>query len=132
MLKQNETFREIIILRGNGEGEETSDSKSSQLGKGRTKSFHPPIESHWLLHPSEESIPPSSLPKPGIKSMLNYPRKIRNSLKKLGRRKDLRIVLEGVPDTKYEKLVDSFRELLVAEAHLMERQTDYHTLLRQV
>ncbi|KAG5248844.1 phosphatidylinositol/phosphatidylcholine transfer protein [Salix suchowensis] len=130
MLKQKETTREIIILRGNGECEETSDSKSSQLGKGRTKSFHPPIESHWLLHPSEETIPPPSLPKPGIKSMLNYPSKIRNSLKKLGRRKGLRIVLEGVPDTKYEKLVDSFRELLVAEAHLMERQTDYHTLLR--
>ncbi|KAJ6704115.1 PHOSPHATIDYLINOSITOL/PHOSPHATIDYLCHOLINE TRANSFER PROTEIN SFH11 [Salix viminalis] len=130
MLKQKETTREIIILRGNGECEATSDSKSSQLGKGRTKSFHPPIESHWLLHPSEETIPPSSLPKPGIKSMLNYPLKIRNSLKKLGRRKGLRIVLEGVPDTKYEKLVDSFRELLVAEAHLMERQTDYHTLLR--
>ncbi|KAJ6706155.1 CRAL-TRIO DOMAIN-CONTAINING PROTEIN YKL091C-RELATED [Salix purpurea] len=130
MLKQKETTREIIILRGNGECEETSDSKSSQLGKGRTKSFHPPIESHWLLHPSEETIPPPSLPKPGIKSMLNYPLKIRNSLKKLGRRKGLRIVLEGVPDTKYEKLVDSFRELLVAEAHLMERQTDYHTLLR--
>eukprot|EP00258_Populus_trichocarpa_P003313 XP_002304272.3 phosphatidylinositol/phosphatidylcholine transfer protein SFH11 isoform X3 [Populus trichocarpa] len=62
--------------------------------------------------------------------MLNYPRKIRNSLKKLGRGKSLRIVLEGVHDPKYEQLVDSLREQLFVEGHLMERQTDYHSLLR--
>lgn len=130
MFKQKETSREIIIMRGSGEGEESSDSKRSQLGKVRTKSIHPPIESQWLLHPPEEIKPSSSLPKPGIKSMLNYPRKIRNSLKKLGRGKSLRIVLEGVHDPKYEQLVDSLREQLFVEGHLMERQTDYHSLLR--
>ncbi|KAJ6932918.1 phosphatidylinositol/phosphatidylcholine transfer protein SFH11-like isoform X2 [Populus alba x Populus x berolinensis] len=130
MFKQKETSREIIIMRGSGEGEESSDSKRSQLGKVRTKSIHPPIESQWLLHRPEENKPSSSLPKPGIKSMLNYPRKIRNSLKKLGRGKSLRIVLEGVHDPKYEQLVDSLREQLFVEGHLMERQTDYHSLLR--
>ncbi|XP_011031870.1 PREDICTED: phosphatidylinositol/phosphatidylcholine transfer protein SFH11 isoform X2 [Populus euphratica] len=130
MFKQKETFQEIIIMRGSGEGEESSDSKRSQLGKARTKSIHPPIESQWLLHPPEENKPSSLLPKPGVKSMLNYPRKIRNSLKKLGRGKSLRIVLEGVHDPKYEQLVDSLREQLFAEGHLMERQTDYHSLLR--
>nr|XP_034932710.1 phosphatidylinositol/phosphatidylcholine transfer protein SFH11-like isoform X2 [Populus alba] len=130
MFKQKETSREIIIMRASGEGEESSDSKRSQLGKVRTKSIHPPIESQWLLHPREEIKPSSSLPKPGVKSMLNYPRKIRNSLKKLGRGKSLRIVLEGVHDPKYEQLVDSLREQLFVEGHLMERQTDYHSLLR--
>ncbi|XP_061981220.1 phosphatidylinositol/phosphatidylcholine transfer protein SFH11-like isoform X3 [Populus nigra] len=130
MFKQKETSREIIIMRGSGEGEKSSDSKRSQLGKVRTKSIHPPIESQWLLHPPEENKPSSSLPKPGIKSMLNYPRKIRNSLKKLGSGKSLRIVLEGVHDPKYEQLVDSLREQLLVEGHLMERQTDYHSLLR--
>jgi hypothetical protein len=42
----------------------------------------------------------------------------------------LRIVLEGVHDPKYEQLVDSLREQLFVEGHLMERQTDYHSLLR--
>ena len=129
MFRPKETYRDIIISRGSGEGEETSDLKSSQFTKGREKSIHPPIESHWILLSPEENKP-SSLPKPGIKSMLNYPLRIRDSLKKLGKSKSLRVVLEGVHDPKDEKLIDSFRELLFVEGHLTGKHNDYHTLLR--
>ncbi|CAK7356394.1 unnamed protein product [Dovyalis caffra] len=130
MFKQKETDRDIIISRDGEQGDESSDLKSSQFAKGRTKSIHPPIESHWLLRPPEQNKPSSSLPKPGIKSMLNYPLKIRDSLKKLGRSKSLQIVLEGVHDPKDEQLIDSFRQQLFAEGHLMGKHNDYHTLLR--
>lgn len=130
MFKSKDSFREIVISRGGGEGDEESPiSKKSQFTKARTKSIHPPIESHWHLRPSEESKP-SSLSNLGIKSMLNYPLKIRDSLKKLGRSKSLETVLEGVHDPKDEQLVDSFRELLFLEGHLLGKHNDYHTLLR--
>ncbi|KAF2299036.1 hypothetical protein GH714_030136 [Hevea brasiliensis] len=65
-----------------------------------------------------------------MKSMLTYPLKLRDSLKKRGRSQSLQIVLEGAHDPKDEQLVESFRELLFLEGLLLGKHTDYHTLLR--
>ncbi|KAJ4832311.1 Phosphatidylinositol/phosphatidylcholine transfer protein sfh11, partial [Turnera subulata] len=130
MFKSRETFREINISRSGGESEESSVSKSSQFTKGRAKSIHPPTESYWHLPLPEEKGTSSSLPNAGIKTMLNYPLKIRNSFKKLGRSKSLETALQGTHDPKDEELVESFRRLLFLEGHLLAKYNDYHTLLR--
>ncbi|XP_020534279.1 phosphatidylinositol/phosphatidylcholine transfer protein SFH11 isoform X2 [Jatropha curcas] len=120
MFKSKETFRDIVISKG-------SDQESST---SRTKSIHPPIESHWLL-PSKEQDKPSSLSNTGIKSMLAVPNKIRDSLKRRGKSQSLQIVLEGAHEPKDEQLVESFRELLFLEGLLLgNKHNDYHTLLR--
>ncbi|KAF2313077.1 hypothetical protein GH714_009116 [Hevea brasiliensis] len=127
MFKSKDTYREIVISRGRGEGEESSISKKSQSATKRTKSILPPIESHWLL-PSAGEDKPSSSSNSVIKSMLTCPLKIRDSLKK--RSQTLQIVLEGAHDPKDEQLVESFRELLFLEGLLLGKHNDYHTLLR--
>eukprot|EP00257_Ricinus_communis_P009808 XP_002528928.2 phosphatidylinositol/phosphatidylcholine transfer protein SFH11 [Ricinus communis] len=62
--------------------------------------------------------------------MLTNPFKIRDSLKKSGRRESLKIVLEGTHEPKDAQLVESFRKLLLLEGHLLGKHSDYHTLSR--
>ncbi|KAJ9147722.1 hypothetical protein P3X46_029848 [Hevea brasiliensis] len=128
MFKSKDTYREIVISRGGGEGEESSISKISQSATRRTKSILPLIESYWFLHSAGEDKPSSSS-NSVIKSMLTCPLKIRDLLKK--RSQSLQIVLEGARDPKDEQVVESFRELLFLEGLLLGKHNDYHTLLRK-
>lgn len=125
--------RDVIISTNSGEGNETtaSSDQKSNIASPRTKPIYPPFESHYHLPPHEESkaSPPT---KPGFKSVLSYPFKFRNSIKKLGRSKSMEAVLEGTVDPKDEKLVQAFRELLFLEGQLPGKHNNYHTLLRYV
>ena len=121
-----ERSREIIISRGNRDGEEPSSLNKSQLTTGGTKTIHPPIENHWHLPPQENHKPSNS----GFMSMISKPLKFRDSLKKIRRTKSLQMVLEGVHDPKDEKLVEAFRQLLFVDGQFLEKPDDYHTLLR--
>lgn len=125
MYKSKEKVKDIVISRG-GEGDPSSGLGEDQFSTRRTKLIHPPIETHWNF-PSREEYKRSSVSK---LSMLAYPLKFRESLKKFKKRKDLKAILEGVHDPKDEQLVESFRELLPCDAQLQEKQNDYHTLLR--
>lgn len=127
MKTPKERSTEIVISSSGKEDDQSSSLKNkSQLNTGRTKSFHPPIEHHWHLPPQEESKP-SYL---GFKSLMSYPLKFRDSMKKIGRTKSLQVVLEGAHDPKDEQLVESFRKLLFVEGHFQGKHNDYHTLLR--
>ncbi|KAE8661824.1 Phosphatidylinositol/phosphatidylcholine transfer protein SFH11 [Hibiscus syriacus] len=94
------------------------------------KPIHPPIETHFLL----PSPPPQEAKKPtsssGLKSVLLYPLKVRDSLKRLRKSKSMETILEGTHDPKDEQIVQSFRELLFLEDQLPAKHNDYHTLLR--
>lgn len=125
MKKLKETYRDIVISRGSEEGEESTATRSGEW----TKLKHPPIETYWLFPPEKEDKAPSSS-KGGIKSLLNYPIKIRDSLKGIGRSKSMQVVLQGASDPKDEQLVQSFREMLLLEGQLPPKHNDYHTLLR--
>ncbi|XP_002266497.2 phosphatidylinositol/phosphatidylcholine transfer protein SFH11 isoform X2 [Vitis vinifera] len=125
MYKSKEKVKDIVISRV-GEGDPSSGLGEDQFSTRRTKLIHPPIETHWNF-PSREEYKRSSVSK---LSMLAYPLKFRESLKKFKKRKDLKAILEGVHDPKDEQLVESFRELLPCDAQLQEKQNDYHTLLR--
>ncbi|XP_052292427.1 phosphatidylinositol/phosphatidylcholine transfer protein SFH11 isoform X2 [Citrus sinensis] len=125
MNKLKETYRDIVISRGSEEGEESTAKRSGEW----TKVKHPPIETYWLFPPEKEDKAPSSS-KGGIKSLLNYPIKIRDSLKGIGRSKSMQVVLQGASDPKDEQLVQSFREMLLLEGQLPPKHNDYHTLLR--
>ncbi|KAJ7952496.1 Phosphatidylinositol/phosphatidylcholine transfer protein [Quillaja saponaria] len=103
MHKSKDIYKEITISRGFGEGEE----RLPFVPWGTSSSFNS-----------------------GIKTMLSYPAKLRDSLKKLGRSKSMQLVLEGAHDPKDEQLVESFRELLFIEGQLPGKYSDYHTLLR--
>ncbi|PKI41568.1 hypothetical protein CRG98_038079 [Punica granatum] len=130
MYRLPEGERNITILSGNEEGERSLSSTKLQPGKARTKSIHPPIESHYVLAPSQEKKQPSSMSS-SMKSMLTtYPLRLRESMKKIGKSQSMKVVLEGVHETKDEQLVESFRELLFLEGHLIGKHNDYHTLLR--
>ncbi|KAL5815187.1 hypothetical protein ACOSQ3_025983 [Xanthoceras sorbifolium] len=118
-----ENYREITISRGSEEGEKPGSTV------GRTKSIHPPIEAHWHLPTQKEYKPPPSSSS-SFKSLLSYPSKVRDSLKRTGRSKSMKLVPEGTQDPKDEKLVESFRELLFLEGQLPPKHNDYHTLLR--
>ncbi|KAJ0047965.1 hypothetical protein Pint_15879 [Pistacia integerrima] len=118
--------REIIIHRGSEEGEEPAPKKN--IG-GKTKSIHPPLESHWVL-PAEKQDKDRVSTRTGIKTLLNYPKKVRESLKRTGRSKSMKNLLQGTPDPKDEEIVNSFRELLFLEGQLTTKHNDYHTLLR--
>lgn len=120
MFKSKDTYREIVIS-------ETPVPMKTQSAAERTKSIHPPIGSHWLLPSAGEDKASSSS---NIKSMLTYPFKFRDSLKKRGRSQSFQKVLEGAHDPKDEHLVESFRELLFVEGILLGKHNDYHTLLR--
>ncbi|KAF5734408.1 Sec14p-like phosphatidylinositol transfer family protein isoform 1 [Tripterygium wilfordii] len=124
---KNSSIGDVIISKGvEAEAEKPSSSKDSDLRtKKRTKSIHPPIESHFLLPQPKEKNPSS-----GVKAMLSYPLKIRDSLKRRGRSQSLKLVLEGIPAQNDKQIVDSFRELLFLEGQLPPKHNDYHTLLR--
>ncbi|GAV78542.1 CRAL_TRIO domain-containing protein/CRAL_TRIO_N domain-containing protein [Cephalotus follicularis] len=109
-----EKHSDIAISRGTGEANESSSSEKP-LGSKTT-----------LIHPPK----PSSSTKTGIKSMLTYPLKIRDSLKRIGRSKSMQVILEGAHDPRDEQIVESFRDLLLIEDQLPAKHNDYHTLLR--
>lgn len=119
--------RDIVIARVDG-GEEESFSGVERLKKvdsgsvkRRTKSFHPPIETHWHLPLAEGKREGSNF---SIKSLLSF------SLMKLGRSKSKEMVLQGAHDPKHEEIVESFRTMLSLEDLLPPKHDNYHTLLR--
>ncbi|KAK4788212.1 hypothetical protein SAY86_019531 [Trapa natans] len=96
-----------------------------------TKSNHPPIESHHVLAPKRQEEKSPSSAGLGMKSrLMSYPLRLKETMKKIGRSQSMKAVLEGVPEPKDEQLVESFRELLLLEGHLLGKHIDYHTLLR--
>ncbi|XP_057449832.1 phosphatidylinositol/phosphatidylcholine transfer protein SFH11 isoform X2 [Lotus japonicus] len=119
--------RDIVIARGDG-GEEELFSGVERLKKvdsgsvkRRTKSFHPPIETHWHLPLAEGKREGSNF---SIKSLLSF------SLMKLGRSKSKEMVLQGAHDPKHEEIVESFRTMLSLVDLLPPKHDNYHTLLR--
>ncbi|XP_039046836.1 phosphatidylinositol/phosphatidylcholine transfer protein SFH11-like [Hibiscus syriacus] len=131
MYKSNKKYREIVIERGSGGDDEDSPCRdTNQFPKVMNKPIHPPIETHFLL----PSPPPQEAKKPtsssGLKSVLLYPLKVRDSLKRLRKSKSMETILEGTHDPKDEQIVQSFRELLFLEDQLPAKHNDYHTLLR--
>ncbi|CBI31923.3 unnamed protein product, partial [Vitis vinifera] len=101
MYKSKEKVKDIVISRV-GEGDPSSGLGEDQFSTRRTKLIHPPIETHWNF-PSREEYKRSSVSK---LSMLAYPLKFRESLKKFKKRKDLKAILEGVHDPKDEQLFE--------------------------
>ncbi|RVW50564.1 hypothetical protein CK203_074498 [Vitis vinifera] len=101
MYKSKEKVKDIVISRV-GEGDPSSGLGEDQFSTRRTKLIHPPIETHWNF-PSREEYKRSSVSK---LSMLAYPLKFRESLKKFKKRKDLKAILEGVHDPKDEQLLN--------------------------
>ena len=126
MNTQKEKFREVSISWSGKEGEELSSLKKSELSTSKTKSIHPPIENHWHFPPQKEYKSSSF----SFKSMISYPFKFRDSLKKIRRTKSMQTVLEGVHDPKDERVVENFRKLLFVDGQLLGKPNDYHTLLR--
>ncbi|XP_052480935.1 phosphatidylinositol/phosphatidylcholine transfer protein SFH11 [Gossypium raimondii] len=129
MHKSNEKYREITIDKGGGGDSDSPHRDASQFPKVMNRPIHLPIETHFLLPPPprKEAEKPSSL---GLKSVLSYPLKVRDSLKKLGKSKSMERILEGTHDPKDEQIVQSFRELLFLEDQFPAKHNDYHTLLR--
>ncbi|GMN32767.1 hypothetical protein TIFTF001_003839 [Ficus carica] len=128
MYNSKDTDCRIVISRVS-EGEEESSSSWQKLEKtatNKTKTLHPPIECHWQLPPIKQPKRSSS----GFKSMLSYPLKVGESLKKVGRTKSLQLLLEGTHDPKHEQIVQSFRDMLLLEVQVPPKHNDYHTLLR--
>ncbi|KAL2348151.1 hypothetical protein Fmac_002151 [Flemingia macrophylla] len=117
--------REVIIARSEGENEScSSDFQELKFdfgsgSKSTTKTFHPPIETHWSLNSSQGKKASSS-----IKSVLS------NTLMKFRKSKSLQMILEGARDPKDNQIVESFREMLLQEGLLPPKHDDYHTLLR--
>ncbi|KAK2649072.1 hypothetical protein Ddye_016561 [Dipteronia dyeriana] len=129
MTSIKESCRDITISRESEEGEELSTLKKSGSNVRRTKSIHPPIEDHFHLPTQKEDKPPPSSSST-FKSLLNYPAKVRDSFKRIGRCKSMKLVLEETHNLKDEKLVDSLRDQLFLEGQLSPKHNDYHTLLR--
>ncbi|KAB2054031.1 hypothetical protein ES319_A12G227200v1 [Gossypium barbadense] len=129
MNKSDEKYREIIIDKGSGGDSDSPHRDASQFPKVMNRPIHPPIETHFLIPPPprKEAEKPSSS---GLKSVLSYPLKVRDSLKKLGKSKSMERILEGTHDPKDEQIVQSFRELLFLEDQFPAKHNDYHTLLR--
>ncbi|KAL2987489.1 hypothetical protein AAZX31_11G031800 [Glycine max] len=120
--------RDVIIGRGDGEEESCSGFLGLRFdiggsSKSRTKSFHPPIETHWDLNSAAAAAAGKKASSP-IKSLLSYP------LMKFRKTKSLIMILEGAHDPKDKQIVDSFREMLLREGLLPPKHNDYHTLLR--
>ncbi|TYH97519.1 hypothetical protein ES332_A12G248800v1 [Gossypium tomentosum] len=129
MNKSDEKYREIIIDKGSRGDSDSPHTDASQFPKVMNRPIHPPIETHFLIPPPlrKEAEKPSSS---GLKSVLSYPLKVRDSLKKLGKSKSMERILEGTHDPKDEQIVQSFRELLFLEDQFPAKHNDYHTLLR--
>ncbi|KAL8539776.1 hypothetical protein ACS0TY_001399 [Phlomoides rotata] len=108
MQKPKELVKEVSI----------SAPTPSTNTKKKTKSLHPPIETHWQLGPTKQQR----------KTSLSF--KVMRSFKNMLSSQSAKRALEGTRNPKDEKIVDSFRELLFLEGHLPEKQFDYHTLLR--
>ena len=124
MHKSKERVKDIDISRG-GDGDPSSGLEENLFSTRRTKLIHPPIETHWNF-PSREEYRRSV----SNLSVLTKPSKFRESFRKFRKRKDLKTILEGTHDPKDEQLVESFRQLLMSDVQLPEKQNDYHTLLR--
>ncbi|KAI4315268.1 hypothetical protein L6164_028097 [Bauhinia variegata] len=122
------TVKDIVIARGGGEDDSPSGSQRTRLDSTKSKTFYPPIETHWQLPPLKENKASTSTSS-SFKSILSYPLKVRDSFKKFGKSKSLQMVLEGAREPKDEQLVHSFRELLFLEGLLPAKHNDYHTLL---
>ncbi|XP_054825585.1 phosphatidylinositol/phosphatidylcholine transfer protein SFH11 isoform X3 [Prosopis cineraria] len=120
--------KDIVIARG--AGEESPGVRKYGLdgfSDRRTKILHPPIETSWELPSKKEKKASSSS---SVKSVLAYPLKLRESLKKIRRSKSMELILEGPRDVKDEQIVDHFREMLFVDGLLPPKHNDYHTLLR--
>ncbi|KAJ4950096.1 hypothetical protein NE237_026928 [Protea cynaroides] len=68
--------------------------------------------------------------KLSFKSVMSFPWKFQNSLKRTGRSKSMQFVIDDPRDQNDEQLVESLRELLKSEGRLLPKHNDYHTLLR--
>ncbi|XP_057977362.1 phosphatidylinositol/phosphatidylcholine transfer protein SFH11 isoform X2 [Malania oleifera] len=124
---KQESAREIFISRSS-RGERSPNSQDSRFAERRTKLIHPPVESHFHLPLKEYKR--SSLSNLILKRMLTYPIKLQHALKRFGKSKSLKLVLEGARDPKDNDVVESFRQLLFLEGQLPGKHNDYHTLLR--
>lgn len=132
MYESMEGDRNVAISGGSDEGESPSKLERLWHDKSKTKSIHPPIESHYVLAPRLEIKRPSSAGL-GMKSMLmSYSQRVRESIRKIGKSQSMKVILEGVHEPRDERLVEAFRELLFLEGHLHGKHNDYHTLLRLV
>lgn len=123
MHTSKETFKEILISPGIRGSRKSSSSKEGESTKRKTKILHPPIETFWQLPPPKEHKRPTKLRT--AKTIMSLPFKKREQ-----KSKSLRTILEGSHDPKDEHIVDSFRQLLFLEGQLLEKNSDYHTLLR--
>lgn len=121
--KEKEKDVDVVITRGDGEDNQSSSSSFQRLwihsADGKTKSFHPPIETHFQL-----ASPDGKKASTSLKSLLTYP------LTKLRRSKSMQMALEGAQDPKDTQIVESFRRMLFLEGLLPPKHNDYHTLLR--
>ncbi|KAL7165092.1 hypothetical protein ACSBR2_040884 [Camellia fascicularis] len=129
MHKSRERDTEIVISKGSVGSKQSSSFEDTNSAKEKAKSIHPPIESHWNLPPQKEYKKLSSL-NLNFKSMLSYPLKIRDSLKRIRKSQSLLAVPKEARDPKDDQIVQSFHELLMLEGHLPGKHSDYHTLLR--
>ncbi|CAL5429666.1 unnamed protein product [Camellia sinensis] len=124
-----ERNKEIVISKGSVGSKHFSSFEDTNSAKEKAKSIYPPIESHWNLPPQKEYKKLSSL-NLNCKSMLSFPLKIRDSLKRIRKSQSLLAVPKEARDPKDDQIVQSFRKLLLLEGHLPGKHSDYHTLLR--
>ncbi|GMP95834.1 hypothetical protein CsSME_00044722 [Camellia sinensis var. sinensis] len=129
MHNSRERNKEIVISKGSVGSKHFSSFEDTNSAKEKAKSIYPPIESHWNLPPQKEYKKLSSL-NLNCKSMLSYPLKIRDSLKRIRKSQSLLAVPKEARDPKDDQIVQSFRKLLLLEGHLPGKHSDYHTLLR--
>ncbi|CAL5324562.1 unnamed protein product [Camellia sinensis] len=112
---------------------QSSSFEDTNSAKEKAKSIYPPIESHWNLPPQKEYKKLSSL-NLNCKSMLSYPLKIRDSLKRIRKSQSLLAVPKEARDPKDDQIVQSFRELLLLEGHLPGKHsvitTHFYVFLR--
>ncbi|XP_049377116.1 phosphatidylinositol/phosphatidylcholine transfer protein SFH11 [Solanum stenotomum] len=121
MRTSKETFKEILISAGiKGSRQSSSSNKEGESTKQKAKILHPPIETFWHLPPTKEQK----------KSTKSRTKKTIMSLTFKRKSKDLQTILGGSHDPKDEQIVDSFRELLFLEGQQIDKNNDYHTLLR--
>ncbi|KAF3681146.1 Phosphatidylinositol/phosphatidylcholine transfer protein SFH11 [Capsicum annuum] len=124
MYTPKETFKEILISAGLRGSERSSSSKEEQQStKQKGKILHPPIETFWQLPPTKDQH--KKFTKSRTVKIMSLPFK-----KGVRKSKSLQTILVGSHDPKDEQIVDSFRQLLFLEGQLLEKNSDYHTLLR--
>ncbi|KAL6994723.1 hypothetical protein U1Q18_045734 [Sarracenia purpurea var. burkii] len=131
MNKSKERSRELVISPGTGGSKQSSSFKGTCSAEGKTELIRPHKESHWHLHPQKENKKFSWL-NLALRSMLTYPLKFRDSLKRSGKSQSSQAVPEEPCDPNDEQIVESFRELLSRDGLQPGKHSDYHTLLRYV